>query len=117
MEHKTAFGLHRPSGKHGLVNEVRPKKRQLNFLEQPFEIDVGRFIDDQAQGTAFTMLADVNDTLGKGFIPHPGHGNQEMIGQVKVLGLIRHAGILRRTSAVIRTALAAVASVSGLCDL
>jgi hypothetical protein len=60
MQDETAFGLHRPPLEHRGVLEVLALEGQFQFGKQVGQMDVGRLVDDQTQGTAVAVLAHVD---------------------------------------------------------
>ena len=95
MQHKTTFGLHRPAMKHRRCLQVVTPQRQLDLVKQAFQADVAGFIDHEAQGAAFAVLAHVDNTAHKGLVIQTRHGDQEVMREVDRFEIQGHGLILR----------------------
>ena len=71
----------------GDAPHIGAAQRQIQLVEQVFELDVAGLVDDQPQRTARAVLAHVHHTFAKKFIVQTGHGDQEVVGQVEGDGI------------------------------
>ena len=95
VQHKTALCLHRAAQKHRRIGQVATSQRQINLLEKAFEADICGLVDDESQGAALAVLAQVDHAARKRHILHAGHCDEEMVRQIHGRRMVRHRLILR----------------------
>jgi len=90
MQHKAALGVHRPALQHRLVRQVFTRESQVHLLKQGLHVQVAGLVDDQPQGPALGVFAQIDHTAVEILIVKPGHRDQEMMRQVNRRRICAH---------------------------
>jgi glycine hydroxymethyltransferase len=90
VQHKPAFGLHRPAEIHRHLGEIRLLQRNIDLVEHLAHRQADRAVDHDSERAVLVVLAEVGQGTGKNAFLHGGHGNQEVVGQIE----IRHVFIV-----------------------
>ena len=86
MEHEAAPVLDRPAEMHRQIAHLRARLDRQVFEQIVHPQLVGRLVEHEAHGPVGRMGAEKHDRLRKARIAHAGHGDEDLAGQIAIIG-------------------------------